>query len=177
MCAQLAFQIKSRPLINVRTASDVNHGARARAWNLLTVMAIEMLYIEGIWKYAGFRAYNRWFLKMETFCLTPKPVLMCLVGVGKCMGAVYSRIGSAWRVLGPSGNPKKARFSSSSKDKNYRPIVARPVGWLPLWLPIMHQTLTSIDYIDWYQHLKMLALQDCSSTGKGYGRKSEAEKN
>ncbi|EJD82099.1 hypothetical protein HMPREF9993_06793, partial [Staphylococcus epidermidis NIHLM087] len=71
--------------------------------------------------------------KMETFCLTPKPVLMCLVGVGKCMGAVFSKIGSARRVLGPSGVPKKARFSSSSKGKNYRPIVARPMGWSPFW--------------------------------------------
>ena len=37
-------------------------------------------------------------------------VLMCLVGVGKCMGADFGEIGSAPRVLGPSGDPKKARF-------------------------------------------------------------------
>ncbi|EJD96173.1 hypothetical protein HMPREF9989_03409, partial [Staphylococcus epidermidis NIHLM057] len=48
--------------------------------------------------------------KMETFCLTPKPVLMCLVGVGKCMGAVFSKIGSARRVLGTLGGPQKGPF-------------------------------------------------------------------
>ena len=33
---------------------------------------------------------------------------MCLVGVGKCMGVEFGKIGSAPRVLGPSGTPKKA---------------------------------------------------------------------
>ena len=45
---------------------------------------------------------------------------MCLIGVGKWMGAVFSEIGSAGRVLEPSGDPKNARCSSSSKGKNYR---------------------------------------------------------
>ena len=48
--------------------------------------------------------------KMETFCVALETVVMCLVGVGKCMGADFGKIGSAPRVLGPSGDPKKARF-------------------------------------------------------------------
>ena len=49
-------------------------------------------------------------LKMETFCVAMETVEMCLVGVGKCTGPDFRKIGSAARVLGPSGDPKKARF-------------------------------------------------------------------
>ena len=65
--------------------------------------------------------------KMETFCLTPKSVLMCLVGVGTCMGAVFSNIGSPRRVLGPSGSPKRPVFRVAQKAK----IIARlsPGQW------------------------------------------------
>ena len=66
---------------------------------------------------------------METFRFAPKAVVMCQVGVGKCMGVEFGKIGSAPRVLGPSGTPKKARFWSSSNGENYRQIVARAVGW------------------------------------------------
>ena len=37
--------------------------------------------------------------KKEIFCLAPKPVLMCLVGVEKWVEAVLSVIESAGRVL------------------------------------------------------------------------------
>ena len=67
--------------------------------------------------------------KVETFCGALETVVMCLVGVGKCMGVEFGKIGSAPRVLGPSGTPKKARFWSSSNGENYRQIVARAVGW------------------------------------------------
>ena len=48
--------------------------------------------------------------KVETFCGALETIVMCLVGVGKCMGVEFGKIGSAPRVLGPSGTPKKARF-------------------------------------------------------------------
>ena len=67
--------------------------------------------------------------KVETFCGALETVVMCLVGVGKCMGVEFGKIGSAPRVRGPSGTPKKARFWSSSNGENYRQIVARAVGW------------------------------------------------
>ena len=38
--------------------------------------------------------------KMETFCIAQETFLMCQVGVGKCMGAIFSNIGSARRLLG-----------------------------------------------------------------------------
>ena len=66
---------------------------------------------------------------MKTFCGALETVVMCLVGVGKCMGVEFGKIGSAPRVRGPSGTPKKARFWSSSNGENYRQIVARAVGW------------------------------------------------
>ena len=43
---------------------------------------------------------------------------MCLFDVEKCMGVEFGKIGSAPRVLGPSGTPKKARFWSSSNGEN-----------------------------------------------------------
>ena len=46
---------------------------------------------------------------------------MCLVGVGKCMGVEFGKIGSAPRVRGPSGTPKKARFWSSSNRGKLSP--------------------------------------------------------
>ena len=56
-------------------------------------------------------------------------VIMCLVAVGKSIGAVFRKVGPAKRVQGPSREPKKARFQSSLNGKNYRQIVARAVGW------------------------------------------------
>ena len=38
--------------------------------------------------------------KMETFCIARETFLMCQVGVGKCMGAIFSNIGSAGNLLG-----------------------------------------------------------------------------
>ena len=38
--------------------------------------------------------------KMETFCIAQETFLMCQVGVGKCMGAIFSNIGSAGNLLG-----------------------------------------------------------------------------
>ena len=67
--------------------------------------------------------------KWKHFVWALETVVMCLVGVGKCMGVEFGKIGSAPRVLGPSGTPKKARFWSSSNGENYRQIVARAVGW------------------------------------------------
>ena len=38
--------------------------------------------------------------KMETFCIAQETFLMCQVGVGKCIGAIFSNIGSAGNLLG-----------------------------------------------------------------------------
>ena len=47
------------------------------------------------------------------------------------MGVEFGKIGSAPRVLGPSGTPKKARFWSSSNGENYRQI-RPPDKWDPV---------------------------------------------
>ena len=38
--------------------------------------------------------------KMETFCIAQETFLMCQVGIGKCMGAIFSNIRSAGNLLG-----------------------------------------------------------------------------